>query len=819
MGNTLFEKYLNAAIIPTMKAFCRIFFKAFLSCCIAATFALFVIILFLNAKLPSVGSLRDAQLQLPLKIYTLDGQLIGEYGTKRRTPINIDAVPKELKLAVLATEDSRFYDHNGVDLKGLVRAGVRLITTGRKSQGASTITMQVARNFFLTRKKTFARKLNEILLAIKIEKAFSKDEILELYLNKIYFGKSAYGVEAAARVYYGKSVDELDLSQMAMIAGLPQAPSAINPLNNAQAALKRRSHVLKRMRHYEFISEEIYQQALAKPISAKYHRRVVDVEAPYVAEMARQEIVHKFGSRAYTDGFEVYTTIDSRLQHQAQNAVQQGLLEYDKRHGYRGPSDHLNLTDEQLKAAPDQVAKLLKQYKRTKRLQPALVVSVSDEQCEIILLDGSKNTIQLSQMNWAKKRLSPNRIGAAPKKASDVVESGDIIYVESSKKGYILSQIPKAQGALVSVHPNNGAILALVGGFDFSLSNYNRAQQAARQAGSNFKPFIYAAALEHGLTPATIINDAPVVYEDNQLEGYWRPQNDSRRFYGPTRLRVGLTKSRNLVSIRLLQATGVQNTIDTLSQFGFEQHKLPRGLSLALGTSTVTPLELVSGYAAFANGGYQIDPHIVAWAQDDDGNMLYQPNFKASCQNCEQNRLDALALKTMQHANQIDEPIRAISPQTSYIMTSILQDAIQTGTGRRALALNRADLAGKTGTTNNKIDAWYTGYHQSLVTSVWVGFDEPVSLNEYGSQAALPIWMKMMGPALSGIPIQQPKQPSGLVTVKIDPETGLLARPGQSNAIFEIFTQETAPSSAAPGLRIDQNISITPNTNGGESLF
>jgi penicillin-binding protein 1A len=827
------QKHLITAIIPSMKSFLRLFIKACFSCGIAASFALFVIVLYLNAKLPSVESLKDAQLQLPLKIYTLDGKLIGEYGEKRRSPIEIDVVPQQLKLAILATEDSRFYEHNGVDLRGLARAGLRLIVTGTKSQGASTITMQVARNFFLTRKKTFARKLNEILLAIKIEKTFSKDEILELYLNKIYFGKRAYGVEAAARVYYGTSVTELNLAQMAMIAGLPQAPSAINPLNNPKAALKRRTHVLKRMRHYEFISEDLYQNALAAPLSAKYHGRVVDVEAPHVAEMARREIINKFGRKAYTDGFEVYTTIDSKLQTIAQNAVQEGLLEYDKRHGYRGPIDKLNLDENQLTSTPKELSKLLNAYKRTQQLIPALVKSVEDDKCQIILPNAQLANLEFKGMKWARKRISRNRIGNVPQSAKDVVSIGDVIYVEPGKTSWVLSQIPDVQGALVATHPNNGAILALIGGFDFSLSNFNRANQAARQAGSNFKPFVYAAALESGFTPASIINDAPVVYEDDHLEGFWRPQNDSRKFYGPTRLRVGLTQSRNLVSIRLLQAVGVENALDIVSKFGFDKKNLPHSLSLALGTSTTTPMDIVKGYATFANGGYDVEPFITAYALDDDKNVLYNPSIKSICYDCNTNEeqtkkqyfqannsLDQISLETMKYSENITLAKRVLSPQTAFIMTSILQDAIQSGTGRRARSLNRSDLAGKTGTTNNKVDAWYSGFNQSLATTVWVGFDEPRSINEYGSQAALPIWIKFMGSALKGIKETRPIQPAGLVTVKIDPETGLLARPGQSNAIFEIFQSETAPQKMAPGLQIDRNISIIPSVEGGgESLF
>lgn len=788
-----------------MSNFFRIFFGVLLSTGVASLCAITVIILYTNAQLPPVNVLEDIQLQVPLRIYTRDGKLIGEYGEKRRNPISIHAVPEMLKNAILATEDRRFYEHKGVDVRGLARATMHLAISGTKAQGASTITMQVARNFFLTRKKTFGRKLNEVLLAIKIEKELSKDQILELYLNKIYFGKRAYGVQAAAQVYYGKTVDKLSLAEMAMIAGLPQAPSAINPINNPDAALKRRTHVLKRMLHYGFINEQQYEQAIDTPVVASYHGRVVELEAPHAAEMARKALYDKYGPDVYTSGFEAYTTIDSRLQTIANHAIQEGLLEYDKRHGYRGAAGQLT-PGKNGKVDIEDWAKQLKSYPKASFTVPAAVLSVTDTHIQALLANQQKINIPFENMKWAQRELSRLRLGPEPQTPHDIVQIGDVIYVEPGLNDWIFSQLPEIEGALVAMHPKNGALLAIVGGFDFNLSHFNRATQATRQPGSNFKPFIYAAAFEHGFTAATIINDAPIVYRDDSIDETWRPQNDTKRFYGPTRLRVGLTKSRNLVSIRLLQSLGVNRAVRIIEKFGFERRNLPRSLSLALGTATASPIDIATGYAAFANGGYKIKPFIVQKVVDSQNKVIFEENPATACPECirlqesddpsveEENEIDELANQSQSSSK---SATRIISPQTAYIMTSILQDAILTGTGREARSLNRADLAGKTGTTNNQMDAWYTGYNQSLVASVWVGFDETHSVQEYGSQAALPIWMKFMGPALQGVKQTRPEQPRGLVTVRIDPATGLLASPGQSNAIFEVFKQDTVPTAHA----------------------
>lgn len=795
-----------------MKNFLQILFRVLFSTAIAGIFAVLVIVLYTNAQLPPVNVLEDIQLQVPLKIYSADGKLIAEFGEKRRTPISIKEVPETLIMAILATEDRRFYEHNGVDLRGMARAGLHLLVSGTKGQGASTITMQVARNFFLTRKKTFGRKLNEVLLAVKIENELPKDKILELYLNKIYFGKRAYGVQAAAQVYYGTTVDKLSLAQMAMIAGLPQAPSAINPINNPEGAQRRRAHVLKRMLHYGFINEKQYEKASKAPILTDYHGRFVEMSAPYVAEMARKEVVDKFGPDVYTNGLVVYTTVDSKLQNMANRAIHQGLTAYDKRHGFRGPIAKLPSTKK--KNNTQAWTQKLATFASTETTLPCAITQ-SGSQPQGLLANGKTISLNPDSVTWARHGL----------------KVGDVVMVEQQNKKWNLSQIPDAEAALVAIHPKNGAILALVGGYDFGLSPFNRATQSNRQPGSNFKPFVYAAALERGFTPASIINDAPIVFHDNSahLEEAWRPQNDTRQFYGPTRLRVGLTKSRNLVSIRILQAVGISETIRIIQRFGFSKQNLPAGLSLALGTGIASPMEMAAGYAAFANGGYKIEPHIISKVVDSQNKVIYSSANSVVCPDCQklteenidpdQTAEDENAIDKMAENKNTNSPgaKRIIDPQTAYIMTSILQDVIKTGTAFQAKELQRDDIAGKTGTTQNQMDAWFTGFNQSLVASVWVGFDSPKSLKEYGSQAALPIWMDFMRTALQGVPQTKPEQPRGIVSVKIDPDTGLLAQPGQPNAIFEIFRQDNMPSEIAQTEQSAPNV-LAPNQSG-ESLF
>lgn len=670
------------------------------------------VLIILNSRLPSASVLKDIKLQVPLRVYSYDKKLIGEYGDKRCSPVPLSQIPQDLINAVVATEDHRFFQHPGVDLRGLLRATLSLILTGEKEQGGSTITMQVARNFFLTRKKTYLRKINEILLALKIEKELSKNEILELYLNKIYFGKHAYGVAAAAEVYYGISLQHLSLAQMAMLAGLPQAPSTINPINSPQAALKRRTLVLDNMLAHQYITVQQYSIANAEPIETTYHGKSIELDAPYVSEMVRRELVERFGEEIYDKGYEVVTTIDSNMQVAANAALHRALLEYDERHN--------------------------------------------------------------------------KTLATLEEDGSDEDENADN---NTGNKQTTLIRAPEIEGALVAMQPNSGAILSLVGGFNFQKSSFNRAIQAERQPGSNFKPFIYGAALENGFTAATIINDAPIVQEGSQFIDEWRPQNHTKKFYGPTSLRTGIIKSRNLVSIRILQELGIDKAVDFIERCGFSAQKLPKTLSLALGTNLVTPLELASGFSVFSNGGYKIKPYFIDSIFDYQGNIL----FKVAPA----------------------EKIAVIKPQTAYLITSMLQDAILHGTGKKALQLGRKDLAGKTGTTSDHVDAWYTGYNRDLVVTTWVGFDEPKSMHEYAVRAALPMWIYFMEQALRGKPEAPPIAPDGLVTVKIDPKTGLLAKPDQKDSIYEIFTLETAPTEIAPNTPSDN----FDSSSGVESIF
>ncbi len=758
-----------------------------------------LIIIYFETSLPNVTSLNDRQMQVPLRIYTIDGKLMAEYGEKRRTPVDINQVPPLLINAILATEDQRYYEHPGVDPMGLMRAAIELITTGTKSQGGSTITMQVARNFFLTRKKTYSRKIREILLAIKIDSEFSKQKVLELYLNKIYLGNRAYGVAAAAQVYYGKKLNQLTIAEMAMLAGLPQAPSTANPLANPIAAKDRRDHVLFRMYDKHLITKAQYETAINSPIISKYHGEPVVVRAPYIAEMVRDAMVDHYGDKAYTDGFNVYTTVSSKDQIAANNALRNALIAYDQRHGYRGPTANW--------AATPSVnwVKKLESIPTINALEPAVVTRVNTQSAEAILVNKKTITIPWSGMVWAKKRTW----GPAPKTASDILKFGDLIRVQHLRDNtWGLSQVPNVQGALVALNPKDGAILALVGGFDYVRSSFNRAIQAERQPGSNFKPFIYAAALDKGYTLATLINDAPIVIDQPTTNTYWRPQNDTHKFYGPTRLRVALAESRNLVSIRLLRDIGIDYAVDYAARFGFNPNDLPHTLSLALGSATVTPLEMATGYAVFANGGYQVSPYLINHISNSNGKIIYQANPRLACDNCS-NLND-----TQDHYPIAPEAqaTRVIPAQVAYLITSAMQSVIKQGTGRGALVLKRNDLAGKTGTSNDEKDGWFSGFNNDVVTTVWVGFDQPQSLHEYGAHAALPMWIDFMRVVLKDKPESSMLQPPGIVTAKIDPKTGLLAYPGEQNAMFEIFRQGTTPKQISQS---DSDDNSSDSSSGG----
>jgi penicillin-binding protein 1A len=778
--------------------FFKVLIISLLSLMLTGVAAVIGLYFYLRVDLPDVEVLKDIHLQVPLRVYTADGKLIAQFGAKRRIPVPLQDVPDPMIKAVLATEDARFYKHPGVDFIGVARAAMAVALTGRKVQGASTITMQVARNFYLSREKTFTRKFREMLLALKIDQYLDKDKILELYLNKIYFGNRAYGVAAAAEVYYGKNLKELSLAQMALLAGLPQAPSRNNPLKNPEAAVTRRNHVLSRMLDLGFITKKQYQQAIREPQTASYHSQRIEVSAPYVSEMVREAMVQEFGKTAYERGLSVYTTIHTRYQLAAQDSLQQGLMDYDTRHGYRRAERNLSSLEPQ--AWLDELEK----EPLINNLVAGAVISVYPQSIRVLLADSRVVTVDWDGLSWARERLQEGYVGPRPESASDVVAEGDVVRVMPLSDGHWrLAEVPEVQGAIVSLNPQNGAILALSGGFDYNVSNFNRAIQAQRQPGSNFKPFIYSAALDKGFTLASIINDAPIVERNPTDDSVWRPMNDNLKFYGPTPLRVGLEQSRNLVSIRLLRAIRVPYAVRYVQRFGFDVNGMPHGLSLALGTASVTPMQLANGYAVFANGGYLVTPYFINKIVDQHGEILYQADPALACQAC-------ITTESPDEAQMPDRPApRVITPQNAYIMTQALRGVIQEGTGHGASVLGRRDLAGKTGTTNDQVDAWFSGFNSHIVTTVWVGFDSMRSLHEYGAEAALPIWIRYMRVALNHMPEATMPEPMDIIRVRIDPRTGLLALPSQTNARFEVFMKSNAPTQySTAAAQVEQESSV-----------
>ncbi|WP_148253319.1 penicillin-binding protein 1A [Aidingimonas lacisalsi] len=785
--------------------------------------------LYFAPGLPDVRQLQNFELQTPLRIFTRDDKLIGEYGSERRIPVEFDEIPEGVINALLAAEDSSYFDHPGVDPKGLARAAFELAASGGDIQsGGSTITMQVARNYLLSLDQTYTRKIREILLALQMEQVLDKGEILELYVNKIFLGNRAYGIAAAADTYYDKPLDELTLAQQAMIAGLPKAPSELNPLANPERSLIRRNWILYRMRQLDYIDQDAYQEAVAAPVTARRFTAQVEVDAPYMAEMARQFAVERYGDEAYSSGYHIRTTLDSELQPMAQNALTQGLIEYDTRHGWRGaersdiPASLVEAQEqtersgleEELSESPEvmetarqaaessetevegidgDVSNWLGVLERTPGygpLQPAIVVASEGREMRVLSREGELITIDWDGLEWARPYYSANSRGNVPSSAAEIASRGDLVRILASDDGeWRLSQRPDAEGSIVVVDPKTGAIRALQGGFSFSASKFNRATQARRQSGSIFKPFIYLAALQSDeMTAATVINDAPIVQAD--AGETWRPVNSGGEFRGPTRLRDALAQSRNLVTVRVLQQLGLGPTKEFLEGFGFAEERLPNGLSLALGSADLTPLEMTNAYAVLANGGFQVTPWFIERVTrgGEDGEVIDEASPRVACRDCNDDQTE----------QKIDGKSYAVAPRVAdpgavYILRDILRDVIERGTGRRALELGREDIVGKTGTTNDYRDAWFAGFNDNLVATVWIGKDNYETTGEYGGQAALPIWMDFMSDALDGQPSAIPERPETIVTERIDPETGRLLRDNQQGGIQELFRTNHLP--------------------------
>ncbi|WP_370153111.1 MULTISPECIES: penicillin-binding protein 1A [Pseudomonadota] len=754
----------------------------------SAVAALFGAAHYYGRDLPSVASLRELQLSVPLRIYSRDGKLMGEFGSERRALLRFEDLPPRVVQAFLAAEDDRFFEHPGVDWQGLLRAALKYAATGEKSQGGSTITMQLARNVFLSSERTFTRKFKEILLALRIERELDKPQIMALYLNKIFLGERAYGVGAAALVYFGRDVGSLSLGETAVIAGLPKAPSRDNPVANPVRATERRDYVLRRMRELGYISRAEYEEAVAEPLVVQPYRPQVEVEADYVAEMVRAEMVARFGEEAYSRGLNVTTTVDASRQTAANAALRQALLEYDRRHGWRGAEARIPA---ELLAQPQspEFATALGRYAPVGGLQAAVVQAFDGNELALLTASGPL-TLGDESFAWAKL----DAAGLAP---------GDVVRIDSSGDAPRLAQIPEAQGALVALNPDDGAMEALVGGFDFFAGKFNRVTQARRQAGSGFKPFLYATAMAHGYTPASVLLDAPVVFDDPRLESTWRPENYGGDIKGPMRLREALVQSRNLVSIRLLMGIGIDTALDFIPRFGLPADRLPRDLTMALGSAVFTPLEMARGYATIANGGFVVDPYVIVEVRDSAGEIVERAQPRRACPECllpppvaDETQPTPLPTAVADEAEAEWLPAQqAVDPAVAWLVGDMLHDVTVRGTAAKVAQLQRNDLAGKTGTTNDETDAWFNGFQRHHVAVVWVGFDQPTPLGrgEVGGRAALPAWMDYMRVALDGVPQERAPRPPGLVNVRIDRETGLLAAAGDPDAIFETVPQNAIP--------------------------
>ncbi|MGS2721657.1 penicillin-binding protein 1A [Paraglaciecola aestuariivivens] len=860
---------------------------ALIAVCVSIVVGLIVILgtyFYIKSDLPSVDVLKDVRLQTPMRIYTQDGKLISQYGVKRRIPLTLEQIPKQLQQAIIATEDSRFYEHPGIDPIGMMRAFVNLVVTGEKGQGGSTLTMQLARGFFLSREKHYIRKVREIILAWHIEQLLSKQEILELYLNKVELGHRAFGFGAAAQVYYGKAIDELSLAQIATLAGLPQAPSVLNPISRPERSVARRRIVLLRMLDEGYISQQEFEEAANAPVTAKKYGAEIELDAPYLADIIYNEMIELYGKEeAETGGYQIYATASSDLQAAAQKAVRRNLHDYDERHGYHGPLAQLwqaegqpdaNLTSEDgtdLTQAwrEEQMFEYLQNVQTFESMYPAIVVKVNEKDIIIFNHQGKYSIIDWDGLDWARPFINDAKQGPDPKTASDILQEGAVILVRQRDDDlhWQLAQFPQASSAFVALDPNNGAVQAVVGGYSFYQSQFNRATQAKRQVGSNIKPFVYSAALEHGYTLASVINDAPITQWQSGSGNAWRPENSPAEYDGPIRMRVALSKSKNVVSVRLLRAVGLENVADYLTRFGFDKSDIPLDETLSLGSGSHTPLEVATAMAVIANGGFLIRPHFIQRVENEMGELLWEANPVYACDPCidtpkqpetntDPNDIEALlaaefgvepASSAQQTAKTLPSAPRVISAENAFLVAEMMRSAVQInghwdnrGTGwRTALLLDRKDLAGKTGTTNDVRDTWFSGFTPDLVATAWVGFDDnnrrlgrttrnqnlvnknPTKFNyignaligsEAGALAAQPAWIRFMQHALKDKPEHLLPMPTDLLTVRIDKGTGKLTNRTDRTSMFEYFIQGTQPQ-----VFVDEAEIIEPAEQGEKS--
>ena len=770
------------------------------------------IYLYFAPEIPSSSEVESVELQVPLKIFTKDGKLIGEFGEIHRTKLKFDEIPDTFVKAFLAAEDSDYFNHTGVDILSLIRAAYQFLREGEIVSGGGTITMQVARNYVLTKERTFERKLKEIFTALKIDFSFSKEEIFELYVNQIFLGNRAYGIKAAAEIYYDKNLEDLNLAQYAMIAALPKAPSRINPLINPRRAINRRNYVLRRMLALEFIDQVQFDVASSAPITASFSGISPEVEADYLAEEIRKYIIQNYGLSAYKDGYQVFSTIDSRYQKAARDAVEEGIENYEERHGFEKPENHQYLLPESFKNRSEffysfaydpfsyldkfgieleaknpffKAMEFLEGQAMFKNFKPTILISVEDKRLLTLDKEGKIENIFLTDLKKSiRPRINENRKDKKLTSFSDFFESGDLVWL--SKDDIVSNSItlaihPKVQSALVSLNPSSGEILALVGGYNFRNSQFNRAIQAKPQLGSNFKPFLYAAAFENGFTPASIIVDSPLVFDDQNLEEIWRPRNASGKFYGPTRLREALVQSRNVVSVKLLQEVSIEDAKESLEKFGFDKEELPNDLSLALGSYGASPMKNAELFSIFANGGKKVVPYFIDRIVFPDGNEV---NFSEDNKSKTGDYLSQWFGTDEKQADNF-----SIDPRIAFMINDILKEAAQRGTGRKINELGRKDFAAKTGTSNEAESTWFTGFNENILTTVWFGYDNPSSLgnNEFGSTTSLPIWLNYKKQIIDTIPKGKFKKPSGLIARKINLETGELAKPEDERVKFELF--------------------------------